>query len=123
MQVGETDDLKEALGAYPDSFDSDHYIITHIRNQRTGWDLIHVIENAKLVSDGLTIPLITTIVILILILFSVFFSILAANTITRPLKPVSYTHLDVYKRQVPDRAGGDDVQRLLAACYLDRPRG
>lgn len=89
MQVGETDDLKEALGAYPDSFDSDHYIITHIRNQRTGWDLIHVIENAKLVSDGLTIPLITTIVILILILFSVFFSILAANTITRPLKQLN----------------------------------
>ena len=85
LQAGNGSDLPEALAGYPEALDAGGYAVTRLQNQRTGWDLIHVIANRDLLAQGFTIPLITTLVILVLILLSVICSLVAANTITRPL--------------------------------------
>ena len=86
LQAGSDKGVREALASYPDSLEADGYTITRVHNPRTGWDLIHVIANRDLLAQGFTIPLITTLVILTLIVLSVICSVIAANTITRPLE-------------------------------------
>lgn len=83
-------DIEEVMREYPDSLEMDGYTITRVQNQRTGWDLIHVIENRKIIAQGFMIPLITALVILVLVILSVICSIVAANTITKPLKKLSF---------------------------------
>lgn len=108
MQIGECSGIDEVLADYPRSLEAKGYTISRVRNQRTGWDLIHIIEDRKIIVQGLTIPLLTTCVILVLIVLSVICSVLSANTITRPLKKLN-TLID----------NADDPEQIAAIRFSD----
>ena len=108
LQIGEFSGKSEVLAKYPQSLEVKGYTISRVRNQRTGWDLVHVIENWKIIAQGFTIPLLTTFVILVLIVLSVICSVVAANTITRPLKKLN-TLID----------NADDMEQVAAARFAD----
>lgn len=108
LQIGECSGIDEVLADYPQSLGAKGYTISRVRNQRTGWDLIHVIEDRKIIAQGFTIPLLTTVVILVLIVLSVICSVVAANTITRPLKKLN-TLIDC----------ADDMEQVSAMQFSD----
>ena len=86
LHMGEVEDLADALSFYPNGRSTnDRYIVSMSRNTRTGWDLIHLIERSELLASSSILPYATLAAIVIMLCLSAFFSIWAANTISKPL--------------------------------------